>query len=56
MGGPTDDGWCMTTIFQTLELAEQYSQGQLASALAEVGVPADLTELELVPVFDIDEE
>ena len=56
MGGPTADGWCLTTVFQTEEMAEEYSSGQLARALAEVDVPKDHTELEIMPVFDIDEE
>jgi hypothetical protein len=56
MGGPTEDGWCLTTVFQTLEMAEEYSQGQLASALEEAGVLKDHSELEVVPVWDIEEE
>jgi hypothetical protein len=43
-------------VFQTLELAEEYSAGQLARALEEVGVPKDHSELEVVPVWDVEEE
>jgi hypothetical protein len=52
MGGPTDDGWCLVTVFQTQEMAERFVQGKLAGALIEAGI---LAEPELIPTFDLDD-
>lgn len=52
MGGPTEDGWCLVTVFQTQDMAERYVQEKLAGALLEAGV---LAEPELIPTLDLED-
>ena len=54
MGGPTIDGFCLATVFQTEQLADRFVRGRLAEAMEKAGVVADA---EIVPTLDlIDEE
>jgi hypothetical protein len=50
MGGPTDDGWCLVTVFQTQEMAERYVREKLTTALADIGVAL---EPELIPTLNL---
>ena len=52
MGGPTEDGWCLVTVFQTQDMAERYVKEQLAGALFEAGV---LAEPELIPTLNLED-
>jgi hypothetical protein len=50
MGGPTGDGWCLVTVFQTQEMAERYVREKLTAALADIGVAV---EPELIPTLNL---
>jgi hypothetical protein len=53
MGGPTIDGFCLATVFQTEELADRFVRGRLAVAMEKAGVVADA---EIVPTLDLIED